>query len=523
MISFSAPLWLLGLALVPVIYWLHRTAVVNQSTVLAHLQHWPASDPPGPANGKRSADPAWRRRALLTALLVLALAGPRTHGNGQRVTLWVDDSVSMLTKEAGETRLGAALAQAQAEVAAASLDSTVRTLSDPWRDWGPLTTTVATAIAAQAGKEPAKWEVALLSQTAAHWLVTDTADPAVLDWPGGKRPDRVITAGKETRNVGIQSVSARRSPATGRSLEVAVRVTNGGTVTESRDVAVAALQGESWETVARWPLVLAAAESKLLSASVPDSARIAASLTPGDALATDDRQELDLRPLARRGIAVDRSCPAGIAAAVRAHPALELADGSRSVAAWACGSSTNSTLPTIRLVTTQPPAAITGALQWSSLIPGELRASLDGAAMQTAGTLAPLRSADRALLSVGGVPLIARRGTEPPSLEVAIDLSAPQSGKAAHVPLLVNLLFEQLLGEPLLDAVVSLDRGPRAVMVTPASNLPSPLLQASVTAREGRWPDPVPMLLAVALAVLVWELTALVRLGRGPSPARLDA
>jgi len=107
-------------------------------------------------------------------------------------------------------------------VAAASLDSTVRTLSDPWRNWGPLTTTVATAIAAQAGKEPAKWEVALLDQATAHWLVTDTADPAALDWPGGKRPDRVIAVGKETRNVGIQSVSARRSPATGRSLEVAV-------------------------------------------------------------------------------------------------------------------------------------------------------------------------------------------------------------------------------------------------------------------------------------------------------------
>ena len=42
-------------------------------------------------------------------------------------------------------------------------------------------------------KEPGAPPAALLLRDGLHWLVTDGADPALFDWPGGKPGDIGIT------------------------------------------------------------------------------------------------------------------------------------------------------------------------------------------------------------------------------------------------------------------------------------------------------------------------------------------
>ena len=105
LLSFAAPIWLSGLLLLPVIRWLHRGGRQRRAVPVSRLDLWQRSVASSPAAGeRRPPDPAWRRRALLTALLFIALSEPQLPEQRTRITLWVDDSLSMLTREAQRQR-----------------------------------------------------------------------------------------------------------------------------------------------------------------------------------------------------------------------------------------------------------------------------------------------------------------------------------------------------------------------------------------------------------------------------------
>ena len=112
MLTFASPLWLFGILLVPVIRWLHRGGRQLRAVPVSRLDLWRRAAASSPAAGeRRPPDPAWRRRALFTALLAIALAGPQLPEQRTDVTLWIDDSLSMLTREEHATRLAEGLAQ----------------------------------------------------------------------------------------------------------------------------------------------------------------------------------------------------------------------------------------------------------------------------------------------------------------------------------------------------------------------------------------------------------------------------
>jgi hypothetical protein len=75
---------------------------------------------------------------LLAALIFLALAEPQLQVQRTRVTLWVDDSLSMQTREARGTRISEGLAQARRLLSEGGYTEVdVRALGDPWRSLGP--------------------------------------------------------------------------------------------------------------------------------------------------------------------------------------------------------------------------------------------------------------------------------------------------------------------------------------------------------------------------------------------------
>jgi len=134
LLSVATPAWLLGLLLVPAIRWLHRGGPQRRAVPVASLALWRRAETTGPAAGaRRPPDPAWRRRALLAALLSLALAGLQSAAPLERITLWVDDSLSMLTREDGGTRLERGLATvAEAAATQPGVAIEVRALGNPW-------------------------------------------------------------------------------------------------------------------------------------------------------------------------------------------------------------------------------------------------------------------------------------------------------------------------------------------------------------------------------------------------------
>ena len=138
------------------------------------------------------------------------------------------------------TRLAASLAQARTQLDQFAHSDVARALSDPWRDFGTLTDAVIAALAASAGqKEPTAPPAALLRPDSLHWLVTDGADAALFEWPDGRRPDRIIQVAGVTRNVGLERLSARRNRDDPEKVDLLLKVTNGGTATETRAAVIA--------------------------------------------------------------------------------------------------------------------------------------------------------------------------------------------------------------------------------------------------------------------------------------------
>lgn len=545
MLSLAAPGWLLGLALLPLIRWLHRGGRHRRALPVAHLGLWRGAVMRSPAVGQaQPPDPAWRRRALLTALLLLALAGPQLPAPPRPVTLWVDDSLSMLTREAQGTRLALALAQAEALLAERpGAEVEVRALGDPWQRLGapgapapsPSPTSVAAAaalevrIAASAGAEAAAPPAALLRTDREHWLLTDGAHSALQQWPDGRSADRVVQVGEVTLNVGLATLAARRSPQAAARADVLVKLSNGGNAVETRELVVYSGDAEA----SRSSHHLAPGASVLVAVQVAATDRVRATLQPGDALAADDQLQLDLSPLRPRRVAVDASCPAALQAAVSTHPGLSLAapDGRDAAAALECGGAALvGRLPTLRVRDGDSSRWPPDPVQWSAALPASQRVQVESGQLPVAASLKP-QPGDTVLLALGDEPVIVVRAGATPRVETSLDFGALATARGSQTPLLVNLMFERLWGGRLLGEVVTSGRGAAASHIVPGAQ-PAAAVQAPaqpsqtamVQTPQAAGPRPLaqgmrPVLLIAVLALL-WEIAALgrqwARLGRQP-------
>jgi hypothetical protein len=511
LLSFAAPIWLSGLLLLPVIRWLHRGGRQRRAVPVSRLSLWQREGASSPAAGeRRPPDPAWRRRALFAALLVVALSEPQLPLQRTRITLWVDDSLSMLTRETHGTRLVEGLAQAGsllAEVPQAEVE--VRTLGDPWHSLGALTETTRKTIVAGAGrKAPTPPPAALLRGDRLNWLVTDGAHAAPFEWPSDRRPDRVIQVAGVTRNVGLERLSARRNLNDPERYDLLLKVANGGTAVETREVTFATDAGE----IVRANLRIEPGASVVVNAAIPASPGVRATLEPADALAEDDEIVLDLQPLRRRRVAIDSKCPAALLTAIRAHPALAAAkEGAPDAeAALDCGThDAASDVATLRVLADRLPTLPRGAVQWAPTMSESQRIRLDPQRVQVAARL-HARSGDDVLLAVGDEPLIVRRARRTKVLETSLDFESVESRRGPEIPLLVNLMFEQLLGDALLGEIAIMDRGAGAARVAPLDR--GSAITDSDRPSDSRvlrdWARP---LLVIALLVLLWEVIALGR------------
>ena len=70
---------------------------------------------------------------------------------------------------------------------------------------------------------------------------------------------------------------------------------------------------------------------------------------------------------------------------------------------------------------------------------------------------------DAVLLAVGDEPLIVSRAGATKLLETSLDFGSAAIARGPEIPLLVNLMFERLLGSRLLDAIAIADRGTGSV------------------------------------------------------------
>ena len=340
-----------------------------------------------------------------------------------------------------------------------------------------------------------------------QWLVTDGAHAAPFEWPGDWRPDHVIRVGGVTRNVGLERLSARRNLNDTERYDVLLKVTNGGTADETREVVFTTDAGE----VGRSTLRIEAGASVLVNAVIPAAPGVRAALQPTDALAEDDGIFLDLQPLRRRRVAIDSKCPSALLAAIRAHPALAVAKEMTPdvEAVLDCGTLAAARgVATLRVLADRLPTRPSGPVQWSSAVPESRRIRLDPERMQVAARLGA-RPADEVLLAAGDEPLIVRRAGSTELLETSLDFDSQESTPPAGDPTVGEL---DVRAAPWCRlARCDRDRGPRrrlgnrCAVRSRSARLTIPLRRPS-RARSTNRHDRFSL---VALLMLLWEAIAL--------------
>jgi len=512
LLSFAAPLWLLGLLALPAIRRLHRGGRHRRALPVAYLGLWQGVAARTSAAAERQPpDPAWRRRALFAALISLALATPQWPAARSRATLWVDAAPSMFVREAGGTRLALALAQARSEIAARGVEEVeYRLLGDPWH----ALDAAALAALPAALRDPGRWSqpppAALLRREREQWLLTDGVHATARTWPEGNRPDVVIQVASVLRNVGIDRLAARRNADDAQRMDVLVRLVNGGNRAETRELIVEADGREA----ARTSRTLDAEASVSLVLTLPAAKRLRASLQPHDALPEDDALALDLAPLARRRVAVDPSCAPALRAAVATHPGLTESSADAAEAMLECsGSAAAAARPTLRVLgagamNSQGASALrSGVAQWSAALASSERPAVDTMRLRLAGRL-DAQPGDDVLLALGERPAVVRRAGPVARLDCALDFAEGSGGASPDTPLLVDWLFARLLGAQLLDAIAVAGNGVGASRVVPSAAAPAASAAMAAAPAVAVRALSRPLLLA-ALAVLLWEIASL--------------
>lgn len=516
MLSLAAPAWLAALLVIPAIWWLHRSGPRAPPVLVADLGLWSGATSPTRRTGeRRPADPAWIRRALIAAALTFALADPVLLQPGRSVTLWIDDSLSMLTREAGRTRLAAGMELARLALADADAAPViVRTMSSPWRRWPADGADNLQQIEVGAGSaEPRPPPDRLLSRESSHWLLTDGADTELNNWADRAPVERVIQVGSAVGNAGIIGLSARPALGDPALVELQARVLNGGDRTELRRLELRTPDGRTHQRDLRLEPGASATIHHVLPVT---SGQIEARLLPADALPEDDSLTLELEPLRALPVFTDTACPSPVHAALGAHPGLAAAREPAQAGLVVTCSDTGQPPPAVasirfRLGTARSGA--TGELLWSQRIAGAAPPALDAAALRVAGSLAPPAVGDQVLLEGGDEPLIIRR-LEPRGLvETSIDPGSPGLAARQEFPLLIALLVDMALDRSSLEPVAVSERSDPASQVVPArqpGSAPRASRELESHASSLAWP-----FLLVATLLLLWELGALAAQYRG--------
>lgn len=512
--------WVLPAILVVLpIRWLHRYSIREAVQPVSALFLWQGSAlSTGSDRRRQQPDPAWRRRALIAALLVLALAGPRwPRINSAPLPVLFDDGLSMHTREDHIARRRMAVDRLLMDLDRAK----VQTLElRPLRADAPV-------LLLQQSTRPA-WRQTILEwlpepaiapprnlPAGNYWLVSDGADRSLPEWLHEHPPAHIVAIGSETENLAVTRLGIRPSVRDPERWDGLVEVYNAGLYAARAQLDVSLTDRAPDQILEAKAITIEAGARLRLNFSLATTATAlqAVVLRAGEALTLDDRLHLDLTPLVQPiQLRIVGDCGAALRTAVLSHPRLRIVtpteEADLTLACSAAGPATQG--PVLRLsspLSTRPPA---GPVYWTREA-GELRrvpllaAELVGDTLTTAVAGTPL------LMGQQG-PLIVYRDGAAAEIRVLFDLDGSAMTLGYRLPILLAGLLDRLLGRNLLGELVTVHRDPAASHIAPgglgrdAASPPPPSLSVATTAT-----DLSPYLLWAALLVLLADVLLLVR------------
>lgn len=510
-----ASIWWLGgaLAAIPLIWWLHRREPRQAPRMVSAAFLWtPEDDDRRDKAPSGAADPVWWLRAVIATGLLVALAGPIWRTLEPRpITVWMDDSRTMRTREAGSVRaaravdaLAAALGNAEAgRITVRSLASPGRSLDLSGMGDGAVRGALADWYAVR-DAPPRLPSVARLADASRHWLVSDGASAAFDGWTQGARFDRIIAVGAATENAGIARLSLRRALGDRRLFTGAVTITNAGARSVTRELVVRA----GAAVVLRETLTLPPGQSRHRAFRLGAGAAgpVMASISPGDALAGDDRLVLSTQALGAVAVRMTGDCGRPVRAAVTAHPGLALLTAQaapliRPGLLIACGPVRPEPRgPTLWLRQAGESFAVRAPPRWRSSATALSHLILSRGALRRMA--APDADAGlETLLAAGDTPLILAAPPPNALVEVRLDLSSAPLVDQPEFSALFAGLVAQVLGFDPLAGYVATGKGKSALRIAPRrlAARTTPAAATSVTAARELGPWAIVFVLAIFL------------------------
>lgn len=333
MAELASPWWLIAaLAAGPLMWWLHRFNNSAEVREVSALFLWGSPDMKSKlGRSARISDPAWRLRAITAICLFVGLAQPIWKlPASATIEVWFDDSISMATSEKEGPRWKSAISALvdalqsvgpdrvvvnSLSIAGRSLNLDVRKVDRwpqelaEWIDFVPL-----------ARELPLTNQ---MSPDVSHWLVSDGADPNLVDWLRTAPISRVVRVGSARENVGVGRLAVRNSLQDPNKRIGLVQIHNSGDQTAKRQLTIRT----SDLMLRRVDLLIEPGQQVVerfeIDASLQTS--VEAALDPEDNLRLDDVLSLDLSSVeAKILVEMDWSCGAFVQAALAVHPSLEL-------------------------------------------------------------------------------------------------------------------------------------------------------------------------------------------------------
>ena len=483
MISFQAPLWLLLLALLPLIRWLHRFRQQSRTFPSTTLFLWRSIQHHKNSDGTLSRpDPRWILRALLATLLILSLAEPCLQTkNRPSIEVWLDDSLSMFVHEEKGQRIQMAIQQLQhflleSEPSAIQIHSLGNPASllrlDPENSSGwPARLSEWTS---RPRGEPSPPPPATLSPDNNHILLTDGADRSLNEWAQSAPLQHAIQVGKKTQNIALTRLSLRQPLNESDNINGLVRIDNLGNTSQKTRLTL--LQEK--QIIEEKMLDLPPSAKTIVTFNIPAVkqnslyARLEAvnDSLPLDPLPLDNSIQLETNkpgPILRyekRG-----SCSQQVMAVLDSHPAL-IQDRNQVDVIIDCSGQVSKQAsefkqPILRFHPPRSKQQTTQTAHWHKKLSMEpLRMT---AGLPYSNEAPALNSETIPILSANGRLLILKKDDSTQTIDSYLDFSDPVFARQAEYPLLIFSLIAQVTGRSLDKTPFTIARDINASRITP--------------------------------------------------------
>ncbi|NOX68269.1 MAG: hypothetical protein GXP15_03710 [Gammaproteobacteria bacterium] len=528
MSGFFHPLWLIALAVIPLIRWLHRWHAPLSSWPVSAVFLWGyTTSNESAGHRKDEPEPAWRRRALAAALLITALAGPYLSTETRTLSVWIDDSLSAFAIENGNSRIAMMFESLTEELDSNDVpwdQITLRSLTKPGK---------ARPYGGADSFHPVDWRDAMetnldenampiLTTDSNHWLLTDGASAETQTWAARVYLGRIIQAGTATENAAITRLAARRSVEDAKTFDVLISVANTGVATDERRVTL--YSGEEQLQTTRLSLAPGQTTHWQVRAAATNGS-LTASLSSTDPLVDDDDLSISLarfEPLATR---IEATCGPALWRALSAHPSLAIVDATRTAAlAVSCSqdgfAEAGSSEARIRtLLGSARPVSSPPAWFASSGSGNNLGLAVDWI---SATQWPPRQPGDRhdVLLATTDQPLVVVHAGESGSstiIDTVIDLNHPRFIQQAEYAAFIAALVDIATGRTLLDEAVTVSREARHSVIAPT--LLDTRVRPSKPVHQVTYKPLSTLFLAVAFLLLLFDAVVLLRARMGASHA----